>query len=347
MHNHYAVLYNETVFAVLEEVRGPGEALVFARATHTSGQRLPVHWGGDSHSTFESMAASLRGGLSLGLCGFGYWSHDIGGFEGLPPPAVYKRWVAFGLLSSHSRLHGSSSYRVPWHYNGEACDVLRLFTKLKCRLMPYLYGAALEAHREGWPMMRAMLLEFPDDPACAPLDAQYLLGPALLVAPVLSDDGVTDTYLPAGRWTHLLTGEIQTGGRWHRAQHDFFSLPLWVRPGSVLPIGAVDNRPDYDFAADVTFRVYELADGAELTGTVPDLRGAAVLRLAVRRAGRRITATVDGTHPGRWHLQLAGARAAAISSPAATRDDPLGVILSAEPGARRLDCELPATPPEH
>ena len=348
MHNHYAVLYNETVFSVLEEVRGPGEALVFARATHTSGQRFPVHWGGDCHSTFESMAASLRGGLSLGLCGFGYWSHDIGGFEGLPPPAVYKRWVAFGLLSSHSRLHGSSSYRVPWHYNGEACDVLRLFTKLKCRLMPYLYGAALEAHREGWPMMRAMVLEFPDDPACAPLDAQYLLGPALLVAPVLSEDGVVDTYLPAGRWTHLLTGEVQPGGRWHRAQHDFFSLPLWVRPGSVVPIGAVADRPDYDFAADVTFRVYELADGAELTCTVPDLRGAPALRLTIRRAGRRITAAVDGAYPGPgcWHLQLAGVPAVTVSPPGATGGDPLGVILSAEPGVRRLECELPAAQPE-
>ncbi len=166
MHNFYPILYNEAVFRAIEAKRGPGQAVLFARSSYTSGQRFPVHWGGDCWSTFESMAESLRGGLSLSLCGFGFWSHDIGGFEGTAPASIYKRWAAFGLLSSHSRLHGSSSYRVPWAYDEEACDVLRQFTKLKCRLMPYLWNAALQAHREGTPMMRAMLIEFPDDRAC-------------------------------------------------------------------------------------------------------------------------------------------------------------------------------------
>ena len=116
---------NETVFETLREYRGDGEALVFARSATAGSQRFPVHWGGDSSSTFESMAESLRGGLSLTTCGFGFWSHDIGGFEGNPPPAVYKRWIQFGLMSSHSRLHGSSSYRVPWLVDEESCDVLR------------------------------------------------------------------------------------------------------------------------------------------------------------------------------------------------------------------------------
>ncbi len=147
MHNFYPIVYNETVFRAIEAKRGRGEAVLFARSSYASGQRFPVHWGGDCWSTFESMAESLRGGLSLSLCGFGFWSHDIGGFEGTAPAYIYKRWAAFGLLSSHSRLHGSSSYRVPWAYDEEACDVLRLFTKLKCRLMPYLWSAALEAKR--------------------------------------------------------------------------------------------------------------------------------------------------------------------------------------------------------
>ena len=194
------------MFDLLERERGKGEALVFARSSHASGQRFPVHWGGDCHSTFESMAESLRGGLSLGLCGFGFWSHDIGGFEGTPPAAVYKRWIAFGLMSSHSRLHGSSSYRVPWNYDEEACDVLRFFTKLKCRLMPYLYAKAVEAHEAGVPVMRAMILEFPGDPASDTLERQYMLGDSLLVAPVLSEDGGVDFFLPDGVWTHLLTG---------------------------------------------------------------------------------------------------------------------------------------------
>ena len=340
MHNHYPVLYNETVFAVLEKVRGRGEAVVFARSAGASSQRFPVHWGGDSWSTFESMAESLRGGLSLSLCGFGYWSHDIGGFEGLPPAALYKRWLAFGLLSSHSRLHGSSSYRVPWNYDDEACDVLRFFTRLKCRLMPYIYGKALEAHREGVPMMRAMILEFPHDPASDTLERQYLLGDSLLVAPVFSEDGGVDYYLPEGRWTHLLTGEVQTGGRWHRAKHDFLSMPLWVRPGTILPLGARDDRPDYEFADGVTFRVYEPADGAQSACTVPTLRGEAGLRLEVRRRGAQIEATVAGASTGGWRLQLAGVKVVAAVEGGTALADPLGIVISPARGSRVLRVTL-------
>ena len=127
MHNYYTQLYNQAVFELLEEERGQGEAAVFARAATAGGQQFPVHWGGDCTATFESMAESLRGGLSLALSGFGFWSHDIGGFEQTAAAEVYKRWCAFGLLSSHSRLHGSSSYRVPWLYDDEAVDVLAPF----------------------------------------------------------------------------------------------------------------------------------------------------------------------------------------------------------------------------
>ena len=341
MHNLYPILYNETVFRVLEDVRGRGEAVLFARSTYATGQRFPVHWGGDSESTFESMAESLRGGLSLGLCGFGFWSHDIGGFEGLPPAALYKRWVAFGLLSSHSRLHGSTSYRVPWNYDDEACDVLRFFTKLKCRLMPYLYAAAVEAHLDGVPVMRAMALEFPDDPACEGLDRQYLLGGALLVAPVFSADGSVDYYLPEGRWTHLLTGEVRSGPRWHRAQHDFLSLPLFVRPGTVVAWGARDDRPDYDYAAGVTFRVYEPADGAAFTCAVPNRLGAPALGLTLNRAGSHLSASVDGAADSAWRLQLSGVRAVVSALPQAA--DPLGVILPAPANGRRIDCDLTRT----
>jgi alpha-D-xyloside xylohydrolase len=171
------------------------------------------------------MAESLRGGLSLCLSGFGFWCHDIGGFEGTTPAFVYKRWTAFGLLSSHSRLHGSGSYRIPWTYDEEACDVLRLFTKLKCRLMPYLWGVAGEAHREGVPMMRAMILEFPEDPGCETLDRQYLLGSSLLVAPVFTEDGAVDYYLPGWSLDELAERRSREGPGWHRERHGFLSLP--------------------------------------------------------------------------------------------------------------------------
>ena len=176
MHNYYTYLYNKAVFDLLKRVRGEGDAVVFARSATTGGQQFPVHWGGDSSATFESMAESLRGGLSLTSCGFGFWSHDIGGFEMTASADVYKRWCAFGLLSSHSRLHGADSYRVPWLYDDEAVDVLRRFARLKNRLMPYLYGAAVTAHERGIPVMRAMPVAFPDDRGCDTLDRQYMLG---------------------------------------------------------------------------------------------------------------------------------------------------------------------------
>jgi alpha-D-xyloside xylohydrolase len=341
MHNHYSILYNEAVFRLLEEERGRGEALVFARSSHASGQRLPVHWGGDCHSTFESMAESLRGGLSLGMCGFGFWSHDIGGFEGTPPAAVYKRWIAFGLMSSHSRLHGSSSYRVPWNYDDEACDVLRFFTKLKCRLMPYLFSKAVEAHKEGVPVMRAMILEFPHDPASDTLERQYMLGDSLLVAPVFSEDGAVDYYLPEGEWTHLLTGTVRPGGRWHHATHDFMGMPIFVRPGRIIALGSVDDRPDYAYADGVTFAVYSLADGSEARAAVPDLRGAQAAQLTVRRKGRSIEARLSGT-ARKWRLQLAGVASVDSVEGGTARAGELGVVIESSAGADTVRARLPA-----
>ncbi|QNP72397.1 alpha-xylosidase [Streptomyces roseirectus] len=271
MHNYYAYLYNQTVFDVLRKHRGEGEAVVFARSATTGSQKYPVHWGGDCESTYEAMAESLRGGLSLGLSGFGFWSHDIGGFEGTPSPALFKRWLAFGLLSSHSRLHGSSSYRVPWLFDDEAVDVLRLFTRLKLRLMPYLYETARVAHEEGLPVMRAMALEFPDDPGCAHLERQYMLGPDLLVAPVFNDEGDVRYYVPEGEWTHFVTGRTVTGPRWVSETHGFSSIPLLVRPGAVIPVGAHADRPDYRHADGVTLRAYGLERGAQVTVRVGEV----------------------------------------------------------------------------
>jgi alpha-D-xyloside xylohydrolase len=308
MHNLYALQYNEAVYRLIEEVRGKAEAVVFARSTYASGQRFPVHWGGDCWSTFESMAESLRGGLSLTTCGFAFWSHDIGGFEGNPPPAVYKRWVQFGLLSSHSRLHGSSGYRVPWLVDEESCTVLQAFTRLKHRLMPYLYAKAVEASQTGVPMMRAMVMEHPQDPACATLDRQYQLGESLLVAPVFTESGEVDFYLPEGGWTHLLSGQKRAGGRWYRETHDFLSLPLYVPANTVLPWGAETERPDYDFARGVTLRVFELADGAAASFAVASLQGGIAARGTVRRAGRRFTATVSEGALTHWCVEVEGRR---------------------------------------
>jgi len=275
MHNWYTQLNNQSVAAVLEE-HSPGGAVVFARSATVGGHRFPVHWGGDSTSTFVSMAESLRGGLSLAFGGFAYWSHDIGGFEGSPDPAVFKRWLAFGLLSSHSRLHGSDSYRVPWAFDEEAVEVTRVFSRLKLSLLPYLMRAGRQAHESGLPVMRPMPLAYPDDPAAAYLDRQYLLGDDLLVAPVFDATGEVDVYLPAGTWTPLLGGTPVTGPVWRRERHGFDSLPLYARAGAVLPRTAGADHADRRWLDGLVLEITPATPGTvrEVDVMEPDGRSA-------------------------------------------------------------------------
>jgi alpha-D-xyloside xylohydrolase len=231
MHNYYTYLYNECVFDLLEKVRGKGEAVLFARSATAGCQKFPVHWGGDCHSDYPSMEQTIRGGLSLMLSGFSYWSHDIGGFEDKSTPDVYKRWSAFGLLSSHSRLHGSTSYRVPWNYDEESVDVLRHYVELKKSLMPYINVAREEAENYGFPVMRPMVLEFQNDPVCAFLDKQYMLGGKILVAPVFDEDGWVEFYLPEGTWTSVdgKDKRVVETGRFFKEKRGYLEMPVYVR----------------------------------------------------------------------------------------------------------------------
>jgi alpha-D-xyloside xylohydrolase len=339
MHNFYTYLYNETVFELLRERRGHGEAVVFARSATACSWLFPVHWGGDSESTFSSMADTLRGGLSLGMSGFGFWSHDIGGFEGTPPAAVYQRWAQFGLLSSHSRLHGSNSYRVPWLVHDHSVEVVKDFARLKCRLMPYLYRAAVDVWQHGVPMMRAMLLEFPDDPTAAFLDRQYMLGESLLVAPIFAEDGDVAYYLPAGRWTQLMGGATLQGPGWIKERHEASSLPLLVRPGSVIAMGARSDRADYDFAEEVTLRAYELEEGATVAVAVPDHRGAVDSAFEVTRAAGVVVAErVQGSKP--WRLMLANIEAGLDVTGGSAEATPEGLLVIAAAGSNRIEVRL-------
>jgi alpha-D-xyloside xylohydrolase len=263
MHNYYSYLYNKTVYELLQRKKGDNHAVLFARSATAGGQKFPVHWGGDCWSTYEAMAESLRGGLSLTMSGFGYWSHDIGGFESTSTPDVYKRWAAFGLLSSHSRLHGSTSYRVPWAYDDEAVDVLRFFTKLKMELLPYIYSSAVETSRTGVPVMRSMVLEFENEPGCHYLDRQYMLGERLLVAPIFNENGESSYYLPKGIWTNYLTGEAVEGGTWRNETHGYLSVPLWVRENTILPVSNGEKRAEDSYGEDILLKVFHLQDGAK------------------------------------------------------------------------------------
>jgi alpha-D-xyloside xylohydrolase len=202
-------------------------------------------------------------------------------------------------------LHGSNSYRVPWHYDEEAVAVLSRFTKLKCSLMPYLYRAAVQAHEHGTPMLRAMALEFPDDPACDYLDLQYMLGDSLLVAPIFSQNGSVSYYVPEGKWTHLLNGNVMEGPRWVRETHDFLSLPLLVRPNSVIPIGNHTDRPDYDYSDRVMLQVYQLADGKSVSVEIPSPEGKIETTFEISREGGEIHIQRNGPAKA-WSVSLAG-----------------------------------------
>jgi len=307
MHNHYSYLYNKAVFELLEDYHGKGNALVFARSAAIGCQKFPVHWGGDCDATWESMAEDLRGGLSFCASGAAFWSHDIGGFSGTANPSLYKRWVAFGLLSTHSRLHGSSSYRVPWLFDEESVDVMRQFVRLKNRLFPYLFSAASDAHEHGWPVMRAMVIEFPEDPACAHLDRQYMLGSSLLVAPIFRQDDLSEYYVPPGQWTHFFTGEVIQGGKWRHEKVDFTQIPLLVRENSIIPMGRDEEKPSWKSIDELTLNLFQIADGAETSISVAPSDGAHRIAFHCKRTDGKFVMTCDG-RPRDVRIALPGRR---------------------------------------
>ena len=330
MHNYYTYLYNKAVFELLEKNRGKNEAVLFARSATVGGQKFPVHWGGDCSANYPSMAETLRGGLSFAMSGFSFWSHDISGFENTATPDLYKRWAAFGLMSTHSRLHGSGSYRVPWLFGEEAVDVCRKFTRLKLRLMPYLYQMAVKSHKTGIPSMRSMVMEFEQDPAVKYLDMQYMLGDSILVAPVFNKESRVQYYLPEGTWTHLLSGETRQGGKWYEEVYDFMSLPVFVRENTLLPVGANEETADYEFADGVQIQMYELKDGCSAQCVVPDRKGETALTVRAERSGGRIVLESEGKNENMTWLLRNIKEAAAVSGAAESTSTEEGLAIRPE-----------------
>ncbi|WP_234121685.1 alpha-xylosidase [Clostridium hydrogenum] len=303
MHNYYTYLYNKAVYEVIEKKLGKKEAVLFARSATVGSQKFPVHWGGDCMSSYPSMAESLRGGLSFTLSGFGFWSHDIGGFENGTTADLYKRWTQFGLLSTHSRYHGSGQYKVPWVYDDEAVAVTRKFTKLKCSLMPYLYRNACETAETGVPMMRAMVLEFNCDETCSFLDRQYMLGDSLLVAPIFKETGEVKYYLPKGKWTNILTNKVYEGGNWYNENFNYMELPLMARENSIIVFGNCDKKAEYNYGEKPTLHIFELVDNNEAETEIYDSNGQKIAHITALKEENKITVKTDGIK-GKYRILL-------------------------------------------
>ena len=254
MHNLYSLLYNKTVFEITKSIKGKG--LVWGRSLWAGSQKYPVNWGGDPQANFVGMACTLRGGLSCGLSGIPFWSHDIGGFYGdKPSPKLYIRWAQFGLLSSHARCHGTTP-REPWEFGEEALRIFRFYAKFRYRLIPYLYSYAYIASKTGLPVMRAMVLEYQDDPNVYDKDLQYMLGKELLVAPIFDESNERYVYLPEGKWIDYWTGDIYEGpyNLFYKAPINI--IPLFVKAGAIIPMGPKMNYVGERKFIPITLNIY-------------------------------------------------------------------------------------------
>lgn len=260
MRNIYPHLYQEAVHEITSEVKGENDALVWARSGWIGSQRFPVHWAGDNQTTFESMAAVLRGGLSLLLSGYSFWSHDIGGFKGTPSEKLYIRSSQFGLLSSHARYHGTTP-REPWNFGEEAVGVVKKFASIRYKLLPYLYSYAEIASKTGLPVMRPLVLEFQDDPAVFDLATEYLLGESLLIAPVFSPTDEARIYLPEGEWIDFWNGQRYDGQRTIERNVPLDEMPIFFRADSIIPMGEPGQSVQTGTSPEVSLEIFLVSEG--------------------------------------------------------------------------------------
>ncbi|TKJ89503.1 alpha-xylosidase [Paenibacillus sp. CFBP13512] len=259
-HNLYPLRYNQAVSEITQKVTG--ESIIWARSAWAGSQRYPLHWGGDVENTDNGMAASLRAGMSLGLSGFTFWSHDIGGFVHQSPRELYRRWMPFGMLTSHSRCHGAPP-KEPWHYDEEFVEDFRKAVELKYQLMPYIYTQSVVSAEQGIPLLRPLLLEYPDEPGVWQIEDQYLLGTDLLIAPML-EQGMTarEVYTPSGEWIDYQTGKRYAGSTWHHIAESIIPIIILVRAGSLIPHVPVALSTAWIDWTAVEWRHYEATDSA-------------------------------------------------------------------------------------
>lgn len=263
-HNLYPLRYNKAVAEITKQIHG--ENIMWARSAWAGSQRYPLHWGGDAATNNTGMQGTLRAGLSFGMSGFSFWSHDIGGFVTSTPDDLYRRWLPFGFLTSHSRVHGAPPTE-PWHFGKEFTNYFRQCAELKYKLMPYVYAQAKQCTEQGLPMLRALLVEYPDDPGAWMIEDQYLFGSQLLVAPMLESGNSRDVYLPGkDKWIDYQTGKVYNPG-WNHIACDKLPIIILVKDGSAIPHIPVAQCTDQLKWDKVTWKKY-LADKKQAEGWI-------------------------------------------------------------------------------
>ncbi len=335
IHNLYPLLYNRAVYEVTEEVHGTG--IIWSRSGTAGNQRYPVCWSGDPAADFDSLAATIRGGLSAGMSGIPFWSNDIGGYRGRPSEGLYIRWAQFGLLCSHARMHGDSP-REPWAFGEKAVTVVRKMLDLRTRLLPYYYSAAHEAARSGLPFLRALPLAFPDDPNVYDKDFEFLVGPMFLAAPVIDKTNSRNVYIPAGAWINWWTGKVYRGPMNVDVSAPIDEIPLFVRGGGIVPMCDDPESASVDVSRRVTMHVFPHgASGYELI----DDAGIRSFSCACREDEAIVTWSGGSPHALRFHMDVSGHRCSIEADGAGIQDvsgrisaDRAGATVKVPPSSR-------------
>ena len=281
-HNLFPLRYNKAVAEITKKVKG--YTLIWARSTWAGSQRYPLHWGGDAATTNTAMSATLRGGLSLGLSGFSFWSHDVGGFVTKSPENIYRRWTPFGMLSSHVRSHGEPPTE-PWEYSKKFLKDFRKADNMRYELMPYIYAQAKESSEKGLPMMRALFVEYPDDKGSWLIDDQYLFGENMLVAPLFEDENSREVYLPEGTWIDYQTHKVYEKG-WHTIVAGGIPIIALVKNGTVIPhIKLAQSTRDMDWT-QLKLKVFTDDETNTASGKVYLPDGEKVENITVKKHGK-------------------------------------------------------------
>jgi len=269
MHNLYPHLYQRAAFEAVEKTKGKGEGVICSRSAYAGSQRYPVHWSGDNSANHENLLCSLRGGLSLGLSGFPFWSQDTGGFVGTPSDELYIRWTQLSIFLSHIRFHGNPpGYREPWNFAPETQAIVRDYLGLRYRLIPYLYTEAQVAAREGLPVLQHLVIYIQDDPTVYNIEDQFMSGRSLLVEPLLTQNVSQRIYLPARSCFDFWNGQRYKGRKWIEREADVRTIPFFVRVGTILPFTFPCQSTDELTLDRETLKIYPDASGRVMYETL-------------------------------------------------------------------------------